>query len=315
VLLLALAGVGLGALLFTFEPVLETIGIGDGWTRAEHDFAAQSETLFWFLLICAQTALWALLLVPVWSLIRALRRWISWGFVAIGAVLTLVVASFVALIGQFGMTPVLDHQGFKFGVVTALGYFLVALPAAVCVWAVQRAADEAIALRGDWLESFRAFARDDTGAEAPTGIEWYLRMRAYLERGVTILGLVVAAAVLASAGFRNANLAWEKDRSPGAELDDVFAFERVLAYGLFFTLLIGLLYAPAHLRLRAVGARLRDAMAPEPAAGADWAAAYDERTKLDSVLGLNAGLMSSFGPAAAVFAPFIAAIISTLLER
>jgi lysylphosphatidylglycerol synthetase-like protein (DUF2156 family) len=306
--------VAIGALVFTFEPVFHAVGIGDGWDKDQHAFAARSETLFFLLLICAETALWALLLVPAWTLVRTLRRWASWRFVVIGAVLTAVVASFVGLIGRRGMTSVLDHQAFKFGVITALGYFLVALPAAVAVWAVQRAADEALALPASWLESFRAFVREDTGEEQPTGIEWYLRMRAHLERGVTILGLVVAAAVLATASFRNANLAWAKAQS-GGKVGNVFAFERVLLFGLFFTLLIALLYAPAHLRLRAVGARLRDSMAPEPTAGADWAAAYDERAKLESVLGLNAGLMSSFGPAAAVFAPFVAAILSSLLER
>ena len=265
-------------------------------------------------------------------LARDLSRWFSRSIVVLGIVLTALVVAFVVGVGQLRQAEVLEHQALKFGIVTAAGYFAAALPAALSIWAVQRAVDGALSLGGGprvWLPRFRSYARDELPhQEEPTGIDWFFLMRARLQRAVTILGLVIAAAVLATAGFRNANIAWEKEQAakgkpPAAvseardavDPDSVFAFERVLIYGLGFTLVIALLYAPAHVRLHALGERLRDALTPEPRAADDWAECYERRQALTTLLGLQAGLTASIGPAAAIAAPFLTAVVGSLLAR
>ncbi len=102
-----------------------------------------------------------------------------------------------------------------------------------------------------------------------------------------------------------------------------FEPEFVLLFGLYFSALLMLAYAPAHFALVASGRRLEDTLYELTVEGEWGATPYDHgkmkewqegRTLFSSWLQLNAGATNNFKSAVAIFTPLLASLLGLLLN-
>ena len=165
----------------------------------------------------------------------------------------------------------------------------------------------------------------------------YLEVRRRLVFLGSVLALTVALAVLATGGLRNTVVAMETGRATeatsaaavaaDAEKNDHltaaaeataraarFGTDLVMAYGLYFSFLLILIYLPAYLTLLAQGRRLRDEIKP---GALPTDASYEDtkrvRDELDGILQLKLGYAESLKAATLILIPLLTSLGSTLL--
>jgi hypothetical protein len=116
-------------------------------------------------------------------------------------------------------------------------------------------------------------------------------------------GLVVSVGVLTTGTLRSAMIQGKYASN------EAFPQALVLAYGLFFTLLLIVSYLPAYLIVHRAGNRLiREYTTGE--APMDW---HEKRTKLKEALNLNGDFQETIKTAIAILAPLIASLVSLAL--
>jgi hypothetical protein len=94
----------------------------------------------------------------------------------------------------------------------------------------------------------------------------------------------------------------------------VFAREYVLEYGLFFTGLLAIAYAPSFLAMRRAGLRLRNKTYPMLAPGsANFFERLEERRRLDEFLQTNLSANANFKAGVAILTPLAGSVVSLLL--
>jgi hypothetical protein len=100
---------------------------------------------------------------------------------------------------------------------------------------------------------------------------------------------------------------------PGCRL--AFDHQYVLGYGLLFSGLLAIAFAPSFLSIRKAGTRLRDATYPLPhPSDPTFFEAVDNRRKLDDLLQTNLSATATFKAGVAIVTPLAASVISTLLS-
>jgi hypothetical protein len=117
---------------------------------------------------------------------------------------------------------------------------------------------------------------------------------------------MIAAAILSSGALRNAVMSYRTEHGNPAD----FPIESVLGYGMLFSVLLALVYAPTYTRLLALGHRLVEDHAVE---GDDAVKALEERAKLESLLKLGVGPAESFTAGVAILAPLASSVLGSLL--
>lgn len=284
VMLLAAAGFLLGPLL---------LGLGA---------ASEMETLLdqsgpfnlWGALIGAQTMLWILALPPLGLILHHHWQQASMAGLSVrkdvllsALVLAVLVAALMVAASANPVPEFLPHVRWKVRVLTvaALG---VALVAAASVWVIRGRLERLM-------------------KEGPTreNLEAYSDMRTDLDRLLGYLGAVVGLAVLSSAAMRNV----VRDVMPSSLSS--FHAEAVILYGLALSLMLAVLYLPTFAVARAVGAELRDKLAPFPEPNR-LAEGFEERRKLDDALGLTVSTTASFRAAVAILSPLLGGLASLL---
>jgi hypothetical protein len=112
------------------------------------------------------------------------------------------------------------------------------------------------------------------------------------------------------ASFDNLIVSYPKC-TPPLEFDRQY----VLAYGLLFSGLLAIAFAPSFLAMRKAGVRLRDATYPLPQPhDPEFFQAVENRSKLDDLLQTNLSATATFKAAVAIFTPLAASLTSTLLS-
>jgi hypothetical protein len=280
------------------------LGCAADAARPPAPFTGTSQYRLWVLLICAQTALWfalsapllasllakgtrARLLAPgVWLKMAALLLFLAW-------VSRLPVAYQRPFEGMAGLHPWHVYKMSFFGFVGGV----VAVLAIVGLWATQAALKE---------------AEGGPAREPGGGVRDFLALRSTLELYLFAAGVIIGAATLATGALRQAVTA----ACPPAEKQ--FMVQDVLGYGLAFSLLLALVYAPAHAQLARTRSALREALVPlpesAPAPGAkfwnDW---NSERRAVTELLHANAGLFASLAGALSILTPLLGSLVSMLL--
>lgn len=262
-----------------------------GWvdyTDDRRDALGTSAWSLWLVLVVAQGALWGVLVPLVVRLHDRLHaEWNGKDLAAtvlplIGLSVGIDVVRYVTQV----KSPLPGHFG-KITVVTWLGT-LTALVAVAGIVRVGRAA---------W--SLRVESR---GAEA---LEAYLQLRSHLRQFLLIAGAAVAGASLTAGALQSAVDGYRDQTARPAA---------VLFYGLFLSILLAVVYAPAFGALRKAGERILDELEPRPAAGRpEWPLGAPRRRELRAYLELDAGLMNSLRVGVAVLAPLTSGLVSLLL--
>jgi hypothetical protein len=304
VLLLGLVGAGIGAGI---------MNVDRPFPDDAQAFTSGGAADLWLSLIAAQTALWAVAVLPLADSLRAVWRFRPprlWPTVVSTGAFVAVLALFVAGSGHVKRYyPFPGHEA-KLTAVSALG----AAVAVAAVFGMLLVHAGLIRLAGEVA-----------GGRAGEGsIADFALLREHLQRLLAIVGAIVGAAILTTAALRNAILAFT-DRvttDPGryplsyhhAGFPPSFPPELVLVYGAVLSIVLALFWAPIYTLLTAVGRALRDATIEARKDGEslpDW---EERRASFGSLLGLEATTVASFRAGLAILTPLGSALLGLLFN-
>jgi hypothetical protein len=300
------------------------VGLAAAWildgatsTKAGTNFISKPQFVLWLVIFCGQTAVWALAVVPVWRIGFRTGRWLrergALPWRAIGGVLAAVVL-LVGLAALFSLPP---------GVLRRVGPFHVLarslrqlpqghewpLPDHVRKVETMTACAFAVgvgAIIGVWLVgfAFRELSRDRFPSART--LTHFLQLRDELNVLLAIVGTIVGLGTLATGALRNAVVA----------VGVKFPSQYVLIFGLYYSALIALAYAPSYVAMRAAGEAIRDRGAPlvsplDPKFG-DVVA---KRKTLDELMQLNLSASSSFKAGVAILTPLAGSLVALLIGK
>lgn len=133
----------------------------------------------------------------------------------------------------------------------------------------------------------------------------YLFLRGSLLHFLSVLGIMLGLVVLAQGAKRYFIQNVANDCAPG------FTRDKVLVFGLYYTLILILTFLPTFSLLIATGHKLRDDLLPIPSPHSDkWEDRCKRREKLDDLLALS--MTERLRAIIAVSAPILGALISLL---
>jgi hypothetical protein len=206
-----------------------------------------------------------------------------------------------------------------------------------------------LAIAAMWLTGV-GFENLGRRTQAPSRVSRFLDLRSDLTGMLAVAGVLIGLATLSSGALRAAVLAAndegiyrqktiaclqervdrdEQAASPQppvrARFDELIArypdckplqFDEqyVLAYGLLFSGLLAIAFAPSFLSMREAGARLRDDVYPLPDPDdSTFFDAVENRRKLDDLLQTGLSATATFKAGVAILTPLVASLVSTLL--
>jgi hypothetical protein len=323
-------------------------------TEKSKAFISTPQFLLWLLLLCAQAVVWVLGFFMAGAIVRgrfralhaagALSARLAAQIVAAAVVLLALAAISVSKVGHRIGIPKeiahsglgdprspLTHQGLKLPPVVVVGVLIGLL-----------------AIGGMWLVSL-AFERLATKEPLRAGsIDRFVGLRDELNTLLAIAAVIVGLGALATGALREAVLAandepFYRDRAvacltgsvdapPARRREEVlrnfedlsqahpecielkFAREYVFEYGLFFTGLLAIAYAPSFLAMRRAGVRLRNKAYPMLAPGdARFFDRLEARRRLDEFLQTNLSANANFKAGVAILTPLAGSLVSLLL--
>lgn len=180
----------------------------------------------------------------------------------------------------------------KLLIVEIAGFFAAALPLAINIWLIQAAIAD-----GAW------------DIPAVGEIQTYIGVREQLQTRLTLFGVLLSLLILAAAAMRS--LAIATQATSAEQYPTIF----LLAMGAYYTLLVALIYYPAHYTLTAAGNRLLDACFPLPAPGSDgWSSTVSKRKTLEDMLELKVSPEQRFVTSVTLLAPFLSSIFTLLIQ-
>lgn len=279
---------------------------------ASANFISTPQFVLWLLILCGQAAVWALASGFVWITLSGRLRdlWRSGELgparlAGMAAALLILVLTAVVLaaapktaapslwsvelrqLPKGGEFP-LEQHSLKIAVVVAIG-LVIGFAAIAGIWAT--------AMLLNRLRPENPPTRED--------LERFLALRRDLTSLLAVAGALIGLATLATGALRLAVLATDRLQ---------FASEYVVAYGLFFTGLLAIGFAPAFLAMRGAGARLRDSAHPLSAPNdADFAEVIARRAALDVVLETNLSASATFKAGVAILTPLAGSLLGLVL--
>jgi hypothetical protein len=306
-----LAGLLTGTLIVFVEPIAHWIGglagidVGSTYDANARGFLRRQETALWLFLVCGQVGLWAVLLVPIARAVDQLRRWWRPARVAgyVGVVLGSTAVVGIASAKLVDFPHFLPGHEWKIGVITALG---------TCVAAFAASGVACVAIGSEHI--VQDLSPTISTADWERRTEMLLEARAALDSLLACTATIIGAAIISTGVLRNATIPWEQAHHPGRTAEAIFPEEQVLAYGIFYSAVLALLYLPVYERLTRAARKLRDGRAPliwPPRE--QWKERADERALLDRMLKLDQSAITGFRLAAGVLAPLASSVITRAL--
>lgn len=249
----------------------------------------------WAALMATQTAMWAVVTVPVWREVVSTYRATDpspWIWLAPGFVVAALAALAVTSPARGFDWPLYGHH-LKVWTLTAAAAAGVGVPALFGISLVQD--------RVRRHEPEKMTTRD---------IEMALDARDQMKRFLGVAGAVIGLAVLATGGLRRATV-------PNFMDEQQFPASAVLLYGAFFTALLVLVYVPAYLSLRRFCLDIRERYFPVkemPApTTAEFAAWIEGRNRLDTLTQVNVTVSEQLRAAIFLLAPLLSGLIGALV--
>jgi len=309
-----------------------TIGLVSVWILWDASSSPQSKAfistpqfLVWVLILCAQAAFWVLalgfVLATVYRRALELRHrgvftpWLVTE-IAVAAALVMLLAVAFGLAGRFKF-PGIAKTGFKHipsGDEWPLTHHTLKLPVLLGVALLVGV----VALIGMWIVGL---ALDALGRDTPVGagdIGRFLGLRTDLNALLAVAGTIIGLGTLATGALRQAILAannepfFKKHPQLQLEFDPVY----VLAYGLFFTGLLAIAFAPTFVAMREAGTRLRDHAYPMVApSDPSFREVNERRRALEELLQVNVSATATFKASVAILAPLAGSLVALLLPK
>jgi hypothetical protein len=264
--------------------------------RDAHKFTESGPYFLWLVLLCGQMALWMALLPTLtravrefeayWPKNRAMVSGVTTAF-ALLVVLPIVIGELIHSTPEY---PLPAH-GVKIPVITFIAV-VVALVGAAAVALVYAAMGDA----------FKA-----KGSVAATEIERFFGLRASLVQLLAIEGAILGAAILATGALRHAVVALSGEAG--------FPKETLLAYGIYLSAVVALLYGPTYMRLLELGRHLRDRMVPLDDSSPPSIDRLEQRQKLDVLLDLEVSASTSFRSGLLILTPLTTSLVGLLIGK
>jgi hypothetical protein len=311
-------------------------------TPASEAFVSSPEFVVWVLILCGQAAVWvgaaAYVITTVVRRVRDLRDRAALPRAAVTAIV--IAAAGIALVtvlllfgDRLGLYP--DYEGPR-GLPKGSEWPLYAHQAKVTPFVATAMLIGVLAIAGMWLTA--------VGFASTERVERFMVLRTELTTLLGITALLIGLATLASGALREAVLAENRlpeyrDAAIGCiadasgesadavrarfgELSDSFPecvewqFDRryVLAYGVMFSAVLALAFAPVFMVMRRAGDRLRDNTyaLPDPS-DATFFDVVEKRRAFDALLQTNLSSTIVFKAGAAILTPLAASLVSTLV--
>lgn len=288
------AAVG-GAVLFG-DWLASLVGVGHPFARADRmTFIGLPKTQLWLSLVAAQVGVMAVLArraVPmaleVWR--DADARQSGLRILALGVIVWL----FVFFANKAQRPPPFPGERPKLWVITGLG-FVACVPALVTLWGVRGGLDRL----GEGIEQ--------SGASEAPPTQAFLRLYDLAHRALLVLGTIIGGAILGAGAQRNAMIA-------STNRKDDFPLEYVLLYGLFFSIMLAVVYMPTYERLQSRGDKIVERYATLGGPSDEsWSDDYVKRRQLIELLKLEVTLPGSLKAGVAILAPLTSSLLATLL--
>lgn len=286
---------GRHALLVAFLGALlsPAVYLSDYWLWGDTDgFTATPEFVVWMLLICGQSATWAVL-VPILARchldLRGYWRGHGRGLAASAFVFLFLIAVFANVsAAKLPPTP-LPHLTTKIAILSIVP-IVIALAGGLGIWLVHVGLD-------------REFGHRRSTEKA---VDRFLRLRDQLRTLLLAEAALLSVSVVGTGALRSAIIAWD----PSVDLSPTW----IILYGIFFSVLLAAAYLPTHVRLMAVGHRLReDVVGSRPPPQRGWRAWQEERVAVGDYLELQAPGTPALRAFGAVLSPLATALITAAL--
>lgn len=260
------------------------------WDDADRRRAEDGTFGLWAAAIAAQTMVWALAFPAIREISRRRRtpeaaraREVAWATAAL-ALVGLAVAILPPLTGELPDT--IPNRGLKTFVLNLAAF-------ALAVYAA----------RAMWFAVAELRALGSSGAADLEALNRHRSLRGELQLLLRILGALVTLAVIASAALR----AFTAHVDPEGALPA----QAVVLYGVTLSLVLALVYVPAHQTMLASGGALRDRIAPLlPPDDRGFEGRLGLRDRIDSFLGLDVGATVSLRAGIAILSPLLGSLVS-----
>lgn len=255
---------------------------------APEKFVCTPEFWVWLMTIGGQTALWFVLVLPLWrdlppGGIKNNKRQFA------GLIGSLGILTAIIMLIRPGQRPLNWHE-IKMGFLQFCGL-----------------ATALLAIQGIGL----IYRKLDDGSKEAEGVENLLNYKQKLEQLLLAAGTIIGAATLATGALRSALLAHFKT-------EEVIGFpkEYVLLYGLIYSMFLAAVYLPVHLKLQKKGKELRDQLIPLPESKPEsWAAWYSNRKAFDDLLQLQLNPVASLFSGISILTPLAGSIVGLLIGK
>ena len=266
---------------------------------ASQRFVQQPGFVVWLILIGVLTALLTLFAVPLWLSLRSFKEHYTHNKLDTIISTVIIALLFIAPspLRDLGNvpTPDLQYHSEKVGIILLFGLFTT-MPAWVGILLIRMASQSAFAA----IES----THDETAIMAL--VNRYLDYRRALQRYITILGVLVGLLTLATGALRSVQISAGMPESE-------YPIAVVLVYGLYYTVVLALIYTPTYVSLLDAGSRLRDRIYPLDSLPS-LIENTEKRAKMDEVLQLNVRAEHSLRAGIAILAPLLSGLFSSLLD-
>lgn len=259
------------------------------------------EFFIWFTLIIFLTSLLTLFSVPLWLSLNPLRPFFTHHKLTIllatiiAALLFLAPIPFARQLSTIPRSPLLYHS-LKVNIINLFALAAI-LPAIIGIQLI----DVALQTTFSSINSITAEKEQ---------IELMQRHRHYrrgLQRYISVLGILIGIVTLATGALRNLVIA-----NSGVPKED-YPITIVLMYGLYYTAVLILLYAPTFFRLTETGRALRDQIVPLKSIES-LSHVYKQRQEIDMILQLNVTTGQSVRTAVAILTPLLSGLLTALLS-
>jgi hypothetical protein len=285
-------------------------------TPASRAFIATPEFVLWLLILCAQAAFWILAVGYVARVVAGrVRELHASGVLKRRTVAPLLVSLLALLVLPFLVVTSKDSSPLRH-LPTKDQFPLAHNEPKVNVIVFVALAIGFLAIVGMWATTMALNRLAPQGPPSAALLERFLGLRRELTSLLAVAGTLIGLATLSSGALRLAVLAANHEpyfaKGPGVPLQ--FAEGYVLAYGLFFSGLLAIAFAPGFLAMRAAGDRLRDAAHPLVAPNdPQFGDVIAKRKALDSVLETNLSASATFKAGVAVLTPLAGSLLALVL--
>jgi hypothetical protein len=133
-----------------------------------------------------------------------------------------------------------------------------------------------------------------------------LQYRSLLQVYLLIVGIILSMASITGVGYRAIFVGMKANNIEN------FPVSHALIFGLFFTILLVLVYLPVHLTLTETSRKLRDIICPITSVDT-LQEVMPQRKQLDEMLQINVDVMSNLKHGFMTLAPFVSSLFASII--